>query len=60
MNSYIYNNMCGFRRNLNCHGVIRQLNDMIEGQKTDYISSADIKRFFDNLNYGWCDGLMRR
>lgn len=30
---HFYNNMCGFRPNRNCHGAIRQLNDMIEGQK---------------------------
>ena len=40
---HFYNNMCGFRPNRNCHGAIRQLNDMIEGQKTDYILDADIK-----------------
>lgn len=50
---HFYNNMCGFRPNRNCHGAIRQLNDMIEGQKTDYILDADIKGFFDNLNHDW-------
>lgn len=48
-----YNNMCGFRPGRNCHGAIRQLNDMIECHKTNYILDADIKGFFDNLSHDW-------
>lgn len=50
---HFYNNMCGFRPGRNCHGAIRQLNDMIEGHKTNYILDADIKGFFDNLSHDW-------
>lgn len=46
-------NMCGFRPNRSCHGAIRKLNDMIEGQKTNYILDADISGFFDNLSHEW-------
>lgn len=45
--------MWGFRPKRNCHGAIRQLNDMIEGNKTNYILDADIKGFFDNLSHEW-------
>jgi RNA-directed DNA polymerase len=48
-----YEEMCGFRPNRGCHGAIRRLNDMIEGQKVNYILDADIKGFFDNLNHDW-------
>lgn len=43
----------GFRQNRSCHGAIRKLNDMIEGQKTNYILDADISGFFDNLSHEW-------
>lgn len=46
-------NMCGFRPNRSCHGAIRKLNDMIEGQRTNYILDADISGFFDNLSHDW-------
>lgn len=39
---HFYENMCGFRPNRSCHGAIRKLNDMIEGQRTNYILDADI------------------
>ncbi len=50
---HFYENMCGFRPNRSCHGAIRRLNDMIEGQKTNYILDADISGFFDNLSHEW-------
>lgn len=50
---HFYENMCGFRPHKGCHGAIRKLNDMIEGQKTNYILDADIKGFFDNLSHKW-------
>ena len=50
---HFYENMCGFRPNRSCHGAIRKLNDMIEGQKTNYILDADISGFFDNLSHEW-------
>ncbi len=50
---HFHENMCGFRPNRSCHGAIRKLNDMIEGQKTNYILDADISGFFDNLSHEW-------
>lgn len=50
---HFYNNMWGFRPNRNCHGAIQNLNDMIEGHKTNYVLDADIKGFFDNLSHDW-------
>ena len=40
---HFYDAMWGFRPNRGCHGAIRRLNDMIEGQKVNYILDADIK-----------------
>jgi len=50
---HFYDEMCGFRPNRGCHGAIRKLNDMIEGQKVNYILDADVRGFFDNLNHEW-------
>lgn len=50
---HFYDEMCGFRPNRGCHGAIKRLNDIIEGQKVNYILDADVRGFFDNLNHDW-------
>jgi len=50
---HFYENMWGFRPKRGCHGAIRKLNNIIEGQKVNYILDADIKGFFTNLNHDW-------
>lgn len=50
---HFYDNMCGFRPHRNCHEALRKLNEMIEGQKTNFILDADISGFFDNLRHDW-------
>ena len=37
----------------NSHGVLRKLNVMLEREKTNWVLDADIKVFFDHLDYEW-------
>ncbi len=41
----------GFRPNRSCHGALRALSRTIERQGTQYIVEADIKGFFDNVDW---------
>lgn len=50
---HFYNEMMGFRPSRNCHMALKQLNHMIEKEKTNYILDADIKGFFDHINHEW-------
>lgn len=43
----------GFRPNRNCHDALKILNVYIEKRYTNYIVDADIKGFFDNVDYKW-------
>jgi len=45
--------MMGFRPGRNCHQAIRELNRMIEWNKTSYILDADIKGYFNHLDHEW-------
>ena len=48
-----YECMYGFRPKRNCHMAIKQLNQMIEKNKTSYILDADIEGFFNHVNHDW-------
>ena len=48
-----YDEMMGFRPNKNCHMALKKLNRMLEWEKTSYVLDADIKGFFDHLDYEW-------
>ena len=43
----------GFRPNRNCHQAIRELIEMVQYRKTNYVVEADIKGFFDNVDHEW-------
>ena len=43
----------GFRPGRGCHDALRSLSLEVEGGKVHYIVEADIKRFFDNVQYEW-------
>lgn len=45
--------MYGFRPNKNCHDALKKLNQIIEGKKISYIVDADIKGFFDHVDWKW-------
>ena len=43
----------GFRPNRNCHMAIREIVEMVQYRKTNYIVEADIRGFFDNVDHEW-------
>ena len=45
--------MYGFRPNKNCHDALKRLNQIIENNKISYVVDADIKGFFDNVDWKW-------
>ncbi len=47
------NNMYGFRPNRSCHDALKRLNQIIENNKISYVVDADIKGFFDHVNWEW-------
>lgn len=52
---HFYNEMMGFRPERNCHKALRELNDMLEREKTNWVLDADIKGFFDHLDHDWIE-----
>lgn len=48
-----YNDSFGFRPNRNCHHAIREVIEMVQYRKINYVVEADIKGFFDNVNHEW-------
>ncbi len=53
-----YDEMNGFRPHRGCHAAIRQLNVMLERQKTGWVLDADVKGFFDHLDHEWIVGFV--
>jgi len=43
----------GFRPNRNCHQAVREIIEMVQYRKTNYVVEADIRSFFDRLDHGW-------
>ena len=48
-----YNESFGFRPNRNCHQAVREIIEMVQYRKTNYVVEADIRGFFDNVDHGW-------
>ena len=48
-----YNDSFGFRPNRNCHQAVREVIEMVQYRKVNYIVEADIKSFFDNVDHEW-------
>ncbi len=48
-----YNESFGFRPNRNCHQAVREIIEMVQYRKTNYVVEADIRSFFDNVNHEW-------
>lgn len=48
-----YDESFGFRPNRNCHQAVREIIEMVQYRKTDYVVEADIKGFFDNVDHDW-------
>ena len=43
----------GFRPTRNCHKAVREVVEMIQKRKTNYVVEADIRSFFDTLDHEW-------
>jgi len=43
----------GFRRGRNCHQAIREIIEMAQYRKVNYVLEADIKGFFNNVDHDW-------
>jgi len=43
----------GFRPGLNCHAAIREIIEMVQYRKVNYVVEADIKQFFGNVDHEW-------
>jgi group II intron reverse transcriptase/maturase len=48
-----YNESFGFRPNRNCHQAVREIIEMVQYRKTNFVVEADIRGFFDNVNHDW-------
>lgn len=47
------NSSYGYRPKRNAHEALKSVNDMLMGQKVNWVVDADIKAFFDNVNHDW-------
>lgn len=54
-----YNESFGFRPNRNCHQAVREIIEMVQYRKTNYMVEADIRGFFDNVNHDWLMKMLR-
>ena len=43
----------GFRPGLNCHSAIREIIEMVQYRKVNYVVEADIRSFFDTVDHAW-------
>ena len=48
-----YNESLGFRPNRNCHQAVREIIEMVQYQKINYVVEADIRSFFNNVDHEW-------
>ena len=54
-----YNESFGFRPNRNCHQAVREIIEMVQYRKTNYVVEADIRGFFDNVDHEWLMKMLR-
>ncbi len=47
-----YNESFGFQPNRNCHQSVREIIEMVQYRKTNYVVETDIRSFFDNVDHG--------
>lgn len=43
----------GYRPRRNAHEAVKAVNDLLMGQKVNWVIDADIQAFFDNVNHDW-------
>lgn len=49
----------GFRPNRSCHMAVREVIEMVQYRKTNYVVEADIRGFFDNVDHEWLMKMLR-
>lgn len=54
------NSSYGYRPKRNAHEALKAVNDMLMGQKVNWIVDADIKAFFDNVNHNWMTNCLKQ
>lgn len=54
-----YNESFGFRPKRNCHQAVREIIEMIQYRKTNYVVEADIRGFFDDVDHDWLMKMLR-
>lgn len=54
-----YNESFGFRPNRNCHQAVREIIEMVQHRKMNYVVEADIRGFFDNVDHEWLMKMLR-
>ena len=47
------NCMYGFRPNKSCHDALKRINQIIEENRISYVVDADIKGYFDHIDWNW-------
>ena len=47
------NCMYGLRPNRSCHDALKRINQIIEGNRISYVVDADIKGYFDHIDWNW-------
>ena len=47
------NCMYGFRPNRSCHDALKRINQIIEANRISYVVDADIKGYFDHIDWNW-------
>lgn len=48
-----YKESFGFRPGKSCHQAVRELIEMVQYRKTNYVVEADIRGFFDHVDHEW-------
>ena len=43
----------GFRPGRNCHMAVREIIEMVQYRKTNYVVEADIRSYFDTIDHEW-------
>ena len=43
----------GFRPGRNCHMAVREIIEMVQYRKTNYVGEADIRSYFDTIPHDW-------
>ncbi|CUX58048.1 Group II intron-encoded protein LtrA [Clostridium sp. C105KSO15] len=48
-----YHESFGFRPNRSCHQAVREIIEIAQYRKTNYVVEADIRGFFDHIDHEW-------